>query len=134
MAKERDIQFGVSYGYTGYPMIRQAREMIRNGAIGDIVHVRVQHPEDWVIESVSPEEDKNARLPWRFDPETVGSSLCTGDLGTHAEQLLVQFTGLHIKRVLAMLPHIRAICRLRQIRLFCSTSAMVCRESCGLLR
>lgn len=102
IAKERDIQFGVSYGYTGYPIIRQAREMIRDGAIGDIVHVRVQHPEDWVIESVSPEKEKDAKLPWRFDPKSVGNSLCTADLGTHAEQLLVQFTGLHVKRVLAM--------------------------------
>ena len=102
IAKEREIQFGMTYTYTGYPIIRQAREMIRNGAIGDIVHVRVQHPEDWVIESVSPEQEKDAKLPWRFDPACVGSALCTGDLATHAEQMLVQFTGLHVKRVLAM--------------------------------
>ena len=101
IVEENDILFGVTYGYTGYPVIRQAREMIRSGAIGDIVHVRVQHPEDWVIESVSPEPGDE--LPWRFHPEMVGEALCTGDLGTHAEQLLVQFTGLHIHRVLAML-------------------------------
>ena len=101
IAEENDILFGVTYGYTGYPVIRQAREMIRSGAIGDIIHVRVQHPEDWVIESVSPEPGDE--LPWRFHPEMVGDALCTGDLGTHAEQLLVQFTGLRIRRVLAML-------------------------------
>ena len=101
IAEENDILFGVTYGYTGYPVIRQAREMIRSGAIGDIIHVRVQHPEDWVIESVSPEPGDE--LPWRFHPEMVGEALCTGDLGTHAEQLLVQFTGLRIRRVLAML-------------------------------
>lgn len=100
-ARERDLLIGVTYGYTGYPVIRQAREMIRRGDIGDILHVRVQHPEDWVIDSttdVPPEQ-----MPWRFMPEAVGEALCTGDLGTHAEQLLVQFTGLRVRRVLAML-------------------------------
>ena len=101
IAEERDLLFGVSYGYTGYPVIRQAREMIRRGAVGDIIHIRVSHPEDWVIEAVSPEP--GGALPWRFHPEQVGESLCTADLGTHAEQLLVQFTGLRPKRVLAML-------------------------------
>ena len=103
IAAERDILFGVTYGYTGYPVIRQAREMIAEGAIGKIIHVRVQHPEDWVIESVGSEAPEE--LPWRFRPEIVGEALCTGDLGTHAEQLLVQFTGLRIKRVLAMMDY-----------------------------
>lgn len=101
LAKARDLLFGVTYGYTGYPVIRQAREMICRGEIGDLLHVRVCHPEDWVIESVGAEPE--AELPWRFRPEMVGEALCTGDLGTHAEQLLVQFTGLRIRRVLAML-------------------------------
>ena len=101
IAKDRDLLVGVTYGYTGYPVIRQAREMIRQGVIGDILHVRVQHPEDWVIESTQDEKPEG-NLPWRFQPEAVGEALCTGDLGTHAEQLLVQFTGLRIRRVLAM--------------------------------
>lgn len=102
LADERGLLFGVTYGYTGYAVIRQGREMIRQGKIGDILHVRVSHPEDWVIESVSPQPTAGP-VPWRFQPERIGAALCTGDLGTHAEQLLVQFTGLHIQRVLAML-------------------------------
>lgn len=101
LAEKQGLLFGVTYGYTGYPVIRQAREMIKKGMIGEMLHVRVCHPEDWVIESVSPEAGEE--LPWRFHPEMVGDALCTGDLGTHAEQLLVQFTGLRIKRLLAML-------------------------------
>lgn len=67
----------------------------------DFLHVRVQHPEDWVISSaVDGKVDTSA---WRFQPEKVGSSLCTNDLGTHAEQMVTQFTGLHVKRVLAMM-------------------------------
>mgnify|MGYP000615256975 FL=1 len=62
--------------------------MIRAGAIGNILHVRVQHPEDWVISSaVDGKVDTSA---WRFQPEKVGSSLCANDLGTHAEQMVTQ--------------------------------------------
>lgn len=101
IAEERDLLFGITYSYTGYALIRQAREMIRAGAIGDILHVRVQHPEDWVISSaVDGKVDTSA---WRFQTEKVGSSLCTNDLGTHAEQMVAQFTGLHVKRVLTMM-------------------------------
>ena len=101
IAHEKQVVFGLTYTYTGYAVIRQAREMIRSGAIGDIIHVRVAHPEDWVIESISPQPGE--ALPWRLNPDIAGNSLCTADLGLHAEQMLVQFTGLHVKRVLAML-------------------------------
>lgn len=99
LAREKGLLLGLTYGYTGYPVIRQAREMIEQGMIGDILHVKVSHPEDWVIDSLP--EEKPAELPWRFDPSIAGDSLCTADLGTHAEQLLVQFTGLHVDEVLA---------------------------------
>ena len=56
---------------------------------------------NWVISgAVDGKVDTSA---WRFQPEKVGSSLCTNDLGTHAEQMVAQFTGLHVKRVLAMM-------------------------------
>lgn len=101
IAEERGLLFGITYSYTGYALIRQAREMIRAGVIGDILHVRVQHPEDWVISgAVDGKVDTSA---WRFQPKKVGSSLCANDLGTHAEQMVTQFTGLHVKRVLAMM-------------------------------
>ena len=103
IAHERDILFGLTYTYTGYPMVRQAREMIKAGMIGDIIHVKVAHPEDWVYEMLEAEQDPEKKLPWRFSPEKVGPALCTGDVGTHAEQLLVQFTGLHIKRLAAVM-------------------------------
>lgn len=102
IAKEKDLLFGLSYAYTAYPVIHQARKMIESGTIGDILHVRVGHPEEWVIDSV-PEDPDGKPLGWRFQPEHGGPSLCTSDIGCHAEQLLVQFTGLRIQRVLAML-------------------------------
>lgn len=88
IAEECGLLFGITYSYTGYALIRQAREMIRAGVIGDILHVRVQHPEDWVISgAVDGKVDTSA---WRFQPEKVGSSLCANDLGTHAEQMVTQ--------------------------------------------
>ena len=100
IADEKGLLFCVTYGYTGYPAVRQARDMIERGDIGDIIHVRVSHPEDWVIASVP--QEAGSKLPWRFDPKLVGDCLCTADVGTHAEQLLVQGTGLHIRRLIAM--------------------------------
>lgn len=99
IAEERKLLFAVSYAYTGYPVIRQARRMIEDGIIGRMLYVRAGHPEDWVISSVPEEPAGN--LPWRFDPNVAGESLCCADLGTHAEQLIEQFTGLTIRRVLA---------------------------------
>ena len=56
-------------------------------------------PQDWVISSLVQEKSDQAK--WRFDPQIIGASLCTGDIGTHLEQLIAQSTGLTIKRVLA---------------------------------
>ena len=99
IARERNIQFGLTYTYTGYAVIRQAREMIRAGEIGEILHVVAEYPQDWVISSLVQEKSDQAK--WRFDPAIVGESLCTGDIGTHLEQVITQSTGLKIKRVLA---------------------------------
>ena len=100
IAQEKDILFGMTYSYTGYAMIRQGREMIRQGMIGDILHVRSYHPEDWVIAEVV--DDHVDRSAWRYQPDKVGAALCTNDIGTHAEDMITQFTGLKIHRLLAM--------------------------------
>ena len=99
IAKERDILFGLTYTYTGYALIRQAREMIRNGEIGEILHVVTEYPQDWLIASYVQEGSDQAA--WRLNPDIIGESLCTGDIGTHLEQLIYQTTGLKPKRVLA---------------------------------
>lgn len=99
IAKEKDLLFGLTYTYSGYAAIRQMREMVRHGEIGDILHVVAEYPQDWVISSLVAEKSDQAK--WRFDPDVIGASLCTGDIGTHLEQLIVQSTGLEIKRVLA---------------------------------
>jgi len=99
IAKEKNLLFGLTYTYTGYAMIRQAREMIDRGEIGEILHVVAEYPQDWVITSTVQENPDQAL--WRLDPNVIGDSLCTGDIGTHLEQLIAQTTGLQIKKVLA---------------------------------
>lgn len=99
IAKERNLLFGLTYTYTAYAVIRQMREMIERGEIGEILHVVAEYPQDWVISSLV--QKKSDQAAWRFDPQVSGESLCTGDIGTHLEQLIVQGTGLDIKRVLA---------------------------------
>lgn len=99
IAKERNLLFGLTYTYTAYGVIRQAREMIQNGEIGEILHVVTEYPQDWVISAFN--SDNSDQAMWRLDPEISGESLCTADIGTHLEQLIVQMTGLEIKRVLA---------------------------------
>lgn len=99
IAEERDLLFGLTYTYTGYALIRQMREMIEAGEIGDILHVVTEYPQDWLIASLVQENSDQA--VWRMDPKIVGKSLCAGDIGTHLEQLIEQGTGLKIKRVLA---------------------------------
>lgn len=99
IAKEKNLLFGLTYTYTAYAVIRQIREMIDRGEIGDILHVVAEYPQDWVIASLV--QEKSDQAAWRFDPKISGESLCTGDIGTHLEQLIVQSTGLQIERVLA---------------------------------
>ena len=99
LAEEKNLMFGLTYTFTGYAMIRQAREMIDHGAIGDILYVTAEFPQDWLIAAQT--SDHSDQALWRLDPEIAGESLCTADIGTHLEQLIAQTTGLKIKRVLA---------------------------------
>ena len=99
IVENKGLMFGLTYTFTGYAMIRQAREMIDNGAIGDILYVTAEFPQDWLIASLTREGSDQAL--WRLDPTIAGDSFCTADIGTHLEQLITQSTGLTVKRVLA---------------------------------
>lgn len=99
IAKEKDLCFGVTYSYAGYAMVRQAREMIEQGEIGDIVHVTTEYPQDWLLLGLRSEETR--KKMWRLDPKRGSGSLCTVDIGTHLEHLIVAATGLEVKKVLA---------------------------------
>ncbi|SHK56651.1 Predicted dehydrogenase [Shimia gijangensis] len=94
-AEQSDALFVLTHNYTGYPMIRQAREMVAQGALGDIRVVQAEYPQDWLTEAEESQDNKQAE--WRTDPERSGAGGCVGDIGTHAFNLLSFVTGLTLE-------------------------------------
>ncbi|HMP76461.1 MAG TPA: Gfo/Idh/MocA family oxidoreductase [Kiritimatiellia bacterium] len=91
--------FALTHNYTGYPMVKQAREFVRSGAIGDILKVVAEYPQGWLLDAIEQEGQKQAA--WRTDPARAGASCCIGDIGTHAENLGRYITGLEIDALCA---------------------------------
>ena len=98
-AEKSDALFVLTHNYTGYPMIRQAREMVRNGDLGTIRVVQVEYPQDWLTEPAETEGLKQAE--WRTDPERSGAGGAIGDIGTHAYNLAGFVTGLRLESLAA---------------------------------
>jgi len=91
--------FGVTYNYTGYPMVRQARAMVRAGEIGEIRKVVVEYNQGWLATRLEGEGNKQAA--WRSDPARSGAAGAIGDIGSHAENLVATVTGLEIESLCA---------------------------------
>ncbi len=101
LAEKQDLLFGVTYTYSGYPLIREARELIQQGVIGDIRFVQAQYIQEWLATSV--EQEGNKQASWRTDPNQSGISNCVGDIGSHIEHTISFVTGLKISRLSARL-------------------------------
>ncbi len=93
--------FVLTHNYTGYPLVRQARAMVRAGDLGDIRLVQVEYPQDWLAESTEGTGNKQAE--WRTDPARSGAGGCIGDIGTHAYNLADFVTGLTLTELCAEL-------------------------------
>jgi predicted dehydrogenase len=91
--------FALTHNYTGYPMVKEAREFVRNGELGKILKVVAEYPQGWLLNPIDQEGQKGAS--WRTDPEQAGASGCIGDIGTHAENLGRYITGLRIDELCA---------------------------------
>jgi len=98
VARQRTL-FAVTYNYTGYPMVRQAREMVRSGAIGAVRKVIVEYHQGWLATQL--EATANKQADWRTDPARSGIAGAIGDIGSHAENLAATVTGLEIESVCA---------------------------------
>jgi predicted dehydrogenase len=92
LARESGLVFAVTYNYTGYPMVRHAREMVQAGELGDIRIVQVEYVQDWLTEKLEDSAQKQA--DWRTDPARSGAGGCVGDIGTHAYNLAEFVSGL----------------------------------------
>ena len=91
--------FALTHNYTGYPAVRQARDMVRSGQLGEIRKVMVEYTQDWLMEPLEQQGSKQAA--WRTDPARAGLGGCVGDIGSHAENLLEFVTGLQIESLCA---------------------------------
>ena len=101
LAAKRGLVFAVTYNYTGYPMVRQARQMVREGLLGDIRVVQVEYAQDWLTDKLEATGQKQA--DWRTDPARSGAGGCVGDIGTHAYQLAGYVSGLAASELCAEL-------------------------------
>jgi predicted dehydrogenase len=88
----RDIVFGLTYNYSGYPLVRQARDMVRGGELGEVQAIRVHYIQGWLRTRLELEGHKQAL--WRSDPAQAGIAGCFGDIGTHAFHLADFIAGL----------------------------------------
>ncbi|WP_295956261.1 Gfo/Idh/MocA family oxidoreductase [Rhodoferax sp.] len=101
LAERQGLLFMVTHTYSGYPMARHARELVRNGALGDIRVVQVEYAQDWLAEPLELTGQKQAE--WRADPKRAGPAGALGDIGTHAFHLAGFVTGLQVDQLAAEL-------------------------------
>lgn len=97
IVSERNLKFALTHNYTGYPMVKEARFLVRSGALGSIRRVSCEYLQGWLHEQI----DDNKQAEWRTDPEKSGVAGCFGDIGSHAENLVRCVTGLEIESLAA---------------------------------
>lgn len=102
LARERNKVFALTHVYSGYPMVRHAREMVAAGEIGDVRLVQVEYPQDWLAEE-STQSDEYQRNNWHNDPLRAGPNGCLGDIGSHAYHLAGYVSGMLPNEILAEL-------------------------------
>jgi predicted dehydrogenase len=92
VVQKTGVVFAVTHNYTGYPMVRQARDMVKAGELGEINAIRAVYVQGWLRRRL--ERDKQKQASWRTDPKRSGAAGCFGDIGTHAYNLGRFVTGL----------------------------------------
>ncbi|MBK7405266.1 MAG: Gfo/Idh/MocA family oxidoreductase [Phycisphaerales bacterium] len=97
--RERNVVFAVTHNYCGYPLVKQARDMVAAGEIGEVRKVVVEYNQGWLAEKL--EETGQKQADWRTDPARSGVGGCIGDIGSHCENLASYITGLEIERLCA---------------------------------
>ncbi|MEO0734596.1 MAG: Gfo/Idh/MocA family oxidoreductase [Bacteroidota bacterium] len=101
LVESTGLIFALTHNYTGYPMVKQARDMVKAGDIGKVRKVVVEYPQGWLATKLEDTDQKQAS--WRVDPAKSGMGGAMGDIGTHAENLAEYITGLKITEVCAEL-------------------------------
>lgn len=91
--------YGLTHNYTGYPLVKEAREIVQGGKLGKIRKIVVEYPQGWLATRLEASGQKQA--DWRTDPKRSGAAGCIGDIGTHAENLAEYISGLKIRELAA---------------------------------
>jgi predicted dehydrogenase len=104
LAKQKKLLFAVTYTYTGNPIIKHARELIKQGEIGKILFINAEYPQEWLLAPAEKQGSKQAA--WRTDPALAGKANSVGDLGSHIENMVSYLTGLRIASLCARLDKI----------------------------
>jgi predicted dehydrogenase len=97
--RQTNCLFALTHNYSGYPMVRQAREMVAAGELGEVRVVQAEYPQDWLSTALEATGQKQAA--WRVDPAQAGAGGSLGDVGTHAEHLARFISGLELAEVSA---------------------------------
>ncbi len=97
--QETGLQLCLTHTYSGYPMVKQARQMIKEGALGKVRKIYVEYAQGWL--SKLSEREGNAQAAWRTDPKKSGKAGCMGDIGTHAAHLAEYVSGAKISKLCA---------------------------------
>jgi predicted dehydrogenase len=100
-AEKSGLIFAVTHNYTGYPLVRRAREMVTAGELGDIRLVQAEYPQEWLTGPAEASGNKQAE--WRVDPKRSGAGGAIGDIGTHAHNLAAYVSGLELVELSAEL-------------------------------
>ena len=98
LVKKHDVVFAVTHAYTAYPMVRQARALVQDGALGTVRKIVVEYSQGWLATPL--EQTGNKQADWRTDPARAGAG-AIGDIGTHAEHLARYVSGLEMERLFA---------------------------------
>jgi len=100
LVAETGLTFALTHTYTGYPMVRQMRDIIASGALGTIQRIDAQYYQGWINSIIHGTESRITGV-WRLEPKHAGVSSCMGDIGVHAFNLIEYTTGLEVKEVLS---------------------------------
>ncbi|MFZ0280018.1 MAG: Gfo/Idh/MocA family oxidoreductase [Bacteroidales bacterium] len=106
LVKKQKLTFALTHTYTGYPMIRQMRDLIAKGVLGSIQRIDAQYYQGWINSIIHGTESRITGV-WRLDPKHAGVSSCMGDIGVHAFNLIEYTTGLEIKEILSDLSTVK---------------------------
>ncbi len=102
LVEKTGVVFALTHNYTGYPMVKEARRMVKDGELGRILKIVAEYPQGYAVGDVEG-EGSGAISNWRADPKIAGISNCIGDIGTHAHNLVKYITGLEVEELAAEL-------------------------------